>query len=133
MHRHRSAATSGDGFGGAGRSYDRNRRQKQREHDSPQRALREKMPCAPHRNCRGIAGRVVCQHEKNWYYSRRINTRLDYQGGIRTVSEEMNNEFAKMLEEVKPDLVHIHGIRWLTYSILESCKKMFIHSFSTPF
>ena len=39
-----------------------------------------------------------------------------------------NNEakinFEKMLNDVKPDIVHIHGVRWLTYSILEPCAKL---------
>lgn len=37
---------------------------------------------------------------------------------------EAKNNFRKMLEEVKPDVVHIHGIRWMTYSILEPCKQL---------
>lgn len=38
-------------------------------------------------------------------------------------NNEAKNNFEKMLNDVQPDIVHIHGIRWLTYSILEPCVK----------
>lgn len=34
------------------------------------------------------------------------------------------NNFHKMLEVIKPDIVHIHGIKWLTYSILDACVEL---------
>ena len=34
---------------------------------------------------------------------------------------EAKNNFRKMLKVVKPDIVHIHNIKWLTYSILDAC------------
>lgn len=39
-------------------------------------------------------------------------------------SIEAKNNFEKILKDFKPNVVHIHGIRWLTYSILEPCQKL---------
>ncbi len=39
-------------------------------------------------------------------------------------NKEAQNNIKKMIQEIKPDIIHCHSLHWLTYSVIEPCTEL---------